>query len=87
MTKKFNDAADKKIWPLFGHMKEPGEHGRGGGFAVRATDDDGMFAWKKFFFNYFGERTVRQPAVEHLLDFNIAARNRVAHDDKIRRGG
>jgi len=67
-------------------MKEPGEHGRGRGFAVRATDDDGMSAWKKFFFNYFGERTVRQPAVEHLSTSTLPARNRVAHDDKIRAG-
>ena len=82
----FGDTADEEIRMLSRHVEDPGEHGGGGGFSVRAADDDGMLAGEKFFFEDFGQRAMRELAVEHLFDFHIAARNGIADDDKIRRG-
>src|SRR6202008_43345 len=53
---------------------------------MSAADDDGMPAGKKFLLENFGKRAVREFAVQHLFDLDIAAGNGVANHDQVGRG-
>src|SRR6202008_63681 len=53
---------------------------------MSAADDDGMLAGKKFLLENFGKRAVREFAVQHFFDFDIAAGNGVANNDQVGRG-
>src|SRR6516162_10810483 len=44
------DTADEEIWVFSCYLEDPGEHGRGGSFAVRAGDNDGVFAGEELLF-------------------------------------
>ena len=81
-----SDAADQEIRLASGDVKNPGEHGRGGGFAMRAGDDDRGVAGNEIFLEKLRHRAVGQFFVEDVLDFGIAARDHVADDAEIRRG-
>ncbi len=77
----FGDPSDQEIGMAAGHLKNPRQHGGGGGLSVSAADNDGMLAGKKFLFEDFRKRMMRELAVEHFFDFHIATRNGVADDD------
>ena len=69
-----------------GVMQNPGEHGRRRRFSVRAGDDQRVVARQKKFLERLRKRAVRNFAVQHGFDFRIAARQRIADDDDVRRG-
>jgi hypothetical protein len=54
------------------YLKYPSQHSGCGGLAVGAAHDDGMFSREKLFLENLRERAMREPAVEHLLNFHIA---------------
>jgi len=85
LAKILGDAADEEIRLFPGHMKNPGEHGGGGGFAVSAADDDRVPSRQEFFFEDFGKGAIRQLAIENFLHLDIAAGNGVADNNEIRR--
>ena len=51
----FGDTTNQEIGALACCVEDPGEHGGGGGFAVGAGDDDGMFAEQELLFEDFGK--------------------------------
>jgi len=74
----FSHAADQKIRALTGTMKNPRQHGGSGGFAVSATDHNGMALRQKNLFENFRHRTVHQLAVQHFFQLRIPARNDIS---------
>src|SRR4030095_1034525 len=80
----FGDSAHQKSRLSARRMKNPGEHSGGRSFAVRAADDDGMFAGKKNLLEDFRHGAIRNLAFKRFFKFGIAAGNDVANDDEIR---
>src|SRR5262249_35460679 len=82
----FSDTTDEKIWLATGDVENPGEHRSGGGFTVRAADDNGMLARQKELLKHFGQRAVHELAIEDLFELGIAAGDDIAHNHQIRSG-
>ena len=78
--------APAPAFSLRGDLVNPRQHAGGGGFAVRAGDHQRLAAYKKFFAQQRGHRGEGNALVEHALHFGIAARERIADDDQVRRG-
>src|SRR5258708_2479517 len=81
-----SDATDEESRLLACGLENPGEHRRGGGFSMRAADNDGMFTGKKHFFKNFRHGAIRNFTFESFFELGISARNDVANDHEIRRG-
>src|SRR2546422_572658 len=75
LSKILGDAANQKVRLLPCRVKNPGEHRRCGGFAMRSADHDRVLARKKEFFERLGQRTIRNGPVEELFEFGIATRD------------
>src|SRR5882724_1013333 len=84
-SKVFGDSTDEKCWLLAGRVNNPGQHCGGGGFSVRAADHNGVFAWKKHFFENFRHRTIRNFAFESFFELWISASDDVSDDNEIGR--
>ena len=84
--KIFGHAADQEIRMPPGVMQNPGKHGRRRGFSMRAGDDERIVARQKEFLERLRKRTIRNFAIEDRFDFRIAARQRIAEDNDVRRG-
>ena len=87
----FRDAADEEGWLergilARGDLVDPRQHAGGGGFAVRAGDDERLAAGEKFLVQQRGHGGEGNALVEDALDFRVAARERIADDDEIGRG-
>ena len=80
-----SDAADQEIRLAPRYLKNPGEHRGGGGFSVRAGDDDRGVPRNEIFLEQLRHGAVRQFFVEDVFDFRIAARDRVADHAEVRR--
>src|ERR1700678_4612358 len=59
--------ADQEVRPTSRYMKNPGQHSRRGGLAMRSSHDDRGVTRKKIFFQQMRHRTVRQLFLEHLF--------------------
>ena len=81
----WGDAADQKIGLAPGDVKNPREHGGGGGFAVRSGNHDRGVARDEILLEELRHRAVGQFFVENIFDFWIAARDYVAYDAQVRR--
>jgi len=66
-----------------GNLVDPREHAGGGGFAMGAGDDEGFVALNKLVVNDACQRGEGDAAVEHGLDFGVAAGDGVADDDEM----
>src|SRR5581483_2194129 len=80
------NASDEERGLLAGSMENPGKHGGGGCFAVRPGNHQHLFPAEKLVVQNFRKRAERDSPVQHLLQFNVAARDGVPHDDEIRSG-
>jgi hypothetical protein len=67
-----------------GRFEDPGKHGGGGGFAMRAGNHENFFAKQKFVMQNLRQRAEGDALVEHAFQFRIAARNRIADNDEVR---
>ena len=77
------DAADEKagVQPVV--LEHPGQQRSGGGFAVRAGDDQRAFAANEKFLQQFRQRAIAQFVVQHEFRLGVAARNGVADDHQV----
>ena len=82
-AKVFCDSADQKRWLHACGMKDPRQHGGGGGLAVRAGDDQHFPAAQEFVMQQLRERTKWDALVKDAFEFNVTARNCIAHDHQI----
>src|SRR4029077_16816807 len=64
----------------------PGKHRRRGGLAVGTGDYENFFAAQEFLVEQLRERTEVEAVIEHMLKLDIAARDSVADDHKVRFG-
>ena len=69
-----------------GNLVNPRQHAGGGGFAVRAGDDERLAAGEELLAQQRGHRSEGNALVEHAFHFGIAARERIADDDEVGRG-
>ncbi len=53
---------------------------------MRSGDDERALAAYKLFFDNFSLRAVKELTIQSLFNFRVAARNRIANHDAIRRG-
>src|ERR1700688_143063 len=65
----------RKIRLLARRLENPRQHGRGGCFAVRAADHNGMPPGQKYFFKNFRHGAIRDLTIEYLFQLRIASRN------------
>ncbi len=90
-AKILSDAADqerrieRRVF-LRGDLVNPRQHAGGGGFAVRAGDDQRLAAREKLLMQQGGHRGKGNAVVEHALHFGIAARESIADHNQIGRG-
>ena len=68
-----------------GLIDYPGRQAGRGRLAVRAGNDQRTTPTNEFVFQNFGKRPIDEPPIQSLFNFRIAARNRVADDNAIRR--
>src|SRR6185312_2569778 len=83
-AKIFRNSANQKGRMRSRVFKNPGEHGRRRSLAVGAGYDQYFFAAQKFIVQKLWQRAKRDALIEHMFEFNIAARDRVAHNHEIR---
>ena len=62
-----------------------GRNAGGGCFAMRAGNYERATTANEFLFEHFGKGAIRKFASEHLFDFRVAARNRVANNNEVGR--
>ena len=79
----FRESADHETRIAPGVAEQPGEHGRGGGFAVGAGDDEVAFAAQEELLHDLGQGMIEELAVERGLGLRVAARDGVADDDHV----
>ncbi len=82
-AKVFGDSSDQKRWLHACSMEDPCQHGGGGGLAVRAGDDQHFPAAQEFVMQQLRERRKWDALVKDAFEFNVAARNCVAHDHQV----
>ena len=64
-------------------MENPCQQRRGGGLAVCSGDDQPLFARQKLVVQHLRHRLKWNALIEHTLQFNIAARDRIADDHQV----
>jgi hypothetical protein len=79
----FGDATDEKRRIEAGRVKDPREHGSGGRFAVGPGDNKNFFAAEEFVMEQLRQRAEWQAVIQNVFEFDVAARDGVADDDKI----
>src|ERR1700722_10958007 len=72
-------AANQEIGAAPSHMKNPGQHGGGGGFAVGSGNDDRSVPRNKIFLEQLGHGAVRNLFIEDVFDLGIAPGDDVAN--------
>ncbi len=82
----FRDAADQERRLLSGSVKDPRQHRGGGGFAVRAGNHQHFLAAQKLVVQNLRQRTEGDALIENVLQFDVAAGDRVAHHHQVGRG-
>src|SRR3989442_8170187 len=63
----FGYTANEEVRPLPRSVKNPGEHGRRGGFPMGAADHDGMAPREEKFLQYLRKGAIRNPPVKRFF--------------------
>src|SRR5207302_4758481 len=79
----FRDAADQKRRLKTSGFEDPSQHRSRGRLAMRSSHDKNLFADQELIVQNLRQRAEWNPLIEHALQFDIAARKRVAHDHQI----
>src|SRR5205807_219267 len=79
----FGHAADEEIGAASGELKNPGQQGGRGGFAVRAGHDERIVAREEKLLDHFRKRAVWNFVVENKFEFGTAAGDGVADDHEV----
>ncbi len=81
----FGYASDQERWPKPGSLEDPRQHRCRGRLAVRSGNHQYVFADQKFIVQNLRQRAERNALIKQPLQFNVAARNRIADDNQIGR--
>src|SRR5882762_6323228 len=79
----FSNSADQKRWLLPRRLEDPGQHRRRGGLAMRSGNEQHLLPAQKFVMQDLRQRTEWNALVEYVLQFNVAARDRVPHHHQV----
>ena len=82
----FRDAADQKRRLQSSSLKDPRQHRRRSRLAVGSCHHQHFFSQQKLIVQNLRQRGERDALIEHIFQFGVAARNRIAHDHQIRLG-
>src|SRR5208283_5296447 len=85
ITKIRRHTAHQEIGFAPGDVKNPRQHGRGGGLAVRSGNHDGGVARDEILLEELRHGAILQFLVENIFNFWIAARDYVAYDAQVLR--
>ena len=80
------NAADQVSGGFSSGFKYPSQQRRGGGFAMRAGDDEIMASTEEKLLQRFGKGKIKELAVENRFHGGVAARHGIADDDEVRGG-
>src|SRR5579884_355892 len=79
-SKIFGDAADQERRIQSGSLKNPGQHGCGRRLAMSAGNHDRFASTEKALMQDLRQGSKRDVVVEHMLQLNITAGNRISHN-------
>ena len=77
------NSADEKRWLASRHVEDPGQHRCRRRLAMGAGDGQHLPAAQKLLMHQGGHGSERQPLIQHVFHFDIAARKGVADHDQI----
>src|ERR1700722_12646645 len=77
-------ADNQEVGPTAGDVKDPGQHGGGGGLAMGTGDYDRSVSRDEIFLEQLRHRTVGQLFIEDIFHLRISAGDDISHHAQIR---